>query len=562
MSRKALRSILEDAQDIMYEGFLVDLLRDSEDFPGDLTFFVQLERCIRKRCRDIGGEEWTPKMKMTLVLQQIRDNIDRKLVELNHTLQVQREDPYLKQHILQNIVNEFSSTPYEGHPSPPIEAAQAAGRHFNPEKYDCSRYPEPVKMEDDLLKMNREYTCKYTSYRVPDPCDSINFTKIMGNNRSQPDFDTKKSKQIRSHKKLVTPERLHSVIIGDREVIDLTNDEDDIEIEKNVEDASLPREKYVKNVEVIDLTNDEDDIDKDVKSVKNGRMISAADIETEKKSQNESGKNSKVISDARKYGTYDGRTNLNDDRKYGSSISLPREKSVKNGSQTGTDFPPLREDFYKISCIGINEFYKKSFTKDMKNGPVKMTSEPEQIAVVKGKVGEDTIREMLLNRFIDCEVNDVSGKAASGDILFVWAGLKILIEVKNKKTLLTADIEKFTRDVAENKVHAGLFISLLSDKFPHKKNKFVKTNLFIEKVDQVNVLYCHLTTENELVYAMELLRVMNSVTPAGKAVSNSVSSTLPTEKVVDWYNKMITQRTKDLNLLKKQRAELEAVLTE
>ena len=76
----------------------------------------------------------------------------------------------------------------------------------------------------------------------------------------------------------------------------------------------------------------------------------------------------------------------------------------------------------------------------------------------KGKGGESTIQSYIKELLPQAEVTVVSSKPESTDLLVTVEGVRIAIEVKNKKTVGKGDREKFERDVTTNKEKAAAFI--------------------------------------------------------------------------------------------------------
>lgn len=83
--------------------------------------------------------------------------------------------------------------------------------------------------------------------------------------------------------------------------------------------------------------------------------------------------------------------------------------------------------------------------------------------ITKGNLGEQKIMDILNNRYPNAQMKDCSGIPHSGDIQFVLGKLNLMIEIKNKKTIVADDIQKFMRDMHENDTCAGLFVSLATN---------------------------------------------------------------------------------------------------
>lgn len=92
----------------------------------------------------------------------------------------------------------------------------------------------------------------------------------------------------------------------------------------------------------------------------------------------------------------------------------------------------------------------------------------------KGRAGEQGLRELLLQYFPTAEIDDVAHQARRGDLLLRLdrggCRYRIMVESKNMRTVTAADLEKFLRDVGENRaeIDAALFVSLVSETIPRK----------------------------------------------------------------------------------------------
>lgn len=82
----------------------------------------------------------------------------------------------------------------------------------------------------------------------------------------------------------------------------------------------------------------------------------------------------------------------------------------------------------------------------------------------KGIFGEDFIQNYLADKFSNSQIINCTKETASGDILFIYDELKLLIESKNVQTLKKEDIDKFYRDIevrsAKNDINSALLVSL------------------------------------------------------------------------------------------------------
>ncbi len=113
----------------------------------------------------------------------------------------------------------------------------------------------------------------------------------------------------------------------------------------------------------------------------------------------------------------------------------------------------------------------------------------------RGALGEVVIINHIKNLYPSAQVIDVSKISHSGDIKFVDGNIECIIEIKNKKKLLTADLDKFYDDVKNNTYNSGLFISLVDDNFPKKGKRFIVENVsnkpcilcFLENIGQLDI---------------------------------------------------------------------------
>lgn len=109
-------------------------------------------------------------------------------------------------------------------------------------------------------------------------------------------------------------------------------------------------------------------------------------------------------------------------------------------------------------------------------------------ALEKGNGGEVAVREILISSksYDEAIIEDVSGHAANGDIIFTWKKMRCLIEVKNKSYITKDDIDKFMRDVTQtNNINCALFISLQSNNLPGKSRELLQ----LDYINGIPVLY-------------------------------------------------------------------------
>ena len=119
----------------------------------------------------------------------------------------------------------------------------------------------------------------------------------------------------------------------------------------------------------------------------------------------------------------------------------------------------------------------------------------------KGTSGEEFVMHILQNepRYSDAIIKDVSDKKANGDILFLWRGLRCLIEVKNKKNIINDDMDKFYRDVkymkeSNNSINCAIFASLQSNNYPGRNREQFQIDL----IDQIPTIFVHLENVKDI----------------------------------------------------------------
>lgn len=82
----------------------------------------------------------------------------------------------------------------------------------------------------------------------------------------------------------------------------------------------------------------------------------------------------------------------------------------------------------------------------------------------KGIFGENFIESYLSQNFKFCELIDTSKLTASGDFLFKYNNLKLLVESKNVQIVKKEEIDKFYRDIDEQtkngNINSAIFISM------------------------------------------------------------------------------------------------------
>jgi hypothetical protein len=154
----------------------------------------------------------------------------------------------------------------------------------------------------------------------------------------------------------------------------------------------------------------------------------------------------------------------------------------------------------------------------------------------KGQGGELSIRELLYNYdgYRDGVIKETCDTKASGDLLFIFKNLRCLIEIKNKQSIAYADITKFERDIVNCKesINCGLFISLLTDKFPNRSRSLLQ----IEYIEGVPVIYLYAPPpSNEIHYAISYLDNLLSI-----SIEQGLKYTEDLRRsFVDYYTEMV-----------------------
>lgn len=133
---------------------------------------------------------------------------------------------------------------------------------------------------------------------------------------------------------------------------------------------------------------------------------------------------------------------------------------------------------------------------------------PVMGASALGALGEEVIERWCRELFNSAEITNRSHIAAKGDLLLSINNKLLILEVKNKLNIQRSDIDKFIRDIEENKseIHAGLFISLNSASIPNKGD------YSLEYVGDIPVLYMHIPDRMALKIAIKTLLYLNCKT--------------------------------------------------
>ncbi len=173
----------------------------------------------------------------------------------------------------------------------------------------------------------------------------------------------------------------------------------------------------------------------------------------------------------------------------------------------------------------------------------------------KGVGGEIAIRDILMssNTYDEAIVEDVSGLAASGDIIFTWKKMRCLIEVKNKSKLTKDDFDKFKRDVVQSsdKINCAIFISLQTNHFPGRSRELMQ----LDYVNGIPVIYTYMPPPSkEIHFAIACLeRIIQT-----SDVVNSDQEELQQHFIKYYDNILIYQKFFDQELKKHQR-EIKAI---
>lgn len=122
----------------------------------------------------------------------------------------------------------------------------------------------------------------------------------------------------------------------------------------------------------------------------------------------------------------------------------------------------------------------------------------------KGSLGEDCVYQRLTEnqKYYKAKIKKVGHETACGDINFRWDKLKLLIEIKNKASITVSDLEKFKRDMEDNKdVNSGLFISLRTNKICPDKREYFN----VDYIDGKPIVYLYMCDNSMLDVAIDIL---------------------------------------------------------
>lgn len=165
----------------------------------------------------------------------------------------------------------------------------------------------------------------------------------------------------------------------------------------------------------------------------------------------------------------------------------------------------------------------------------------------KGDLGELVVRRYLEGSYKSAKIEDVSGKAYSGDIKFILGSFRCLIEVKNEVLITIRDIDKFKRDINEclysGSINCAIFVSLQCPRFPGKPGEEIQ----IDTEHGIPVVYVYLRPQqpNAIDYCISYLsNVLNTKQDGEEIMSTLISTTQSHHDVVvymkDNLNKVST----------------------
>jgi hypothetical protein len=129
----------------------------------------------------------------------------------------------------------------------------------------------------------------------------------------------------------------------------------------------------------------------------------------------------------------------------------------------------------------------------------------------KGTFGENKIEYYLSQNFSGCQIEDTSSTTASGDFLFKYESLKLMVESKNVQYLKNSEIDKFYRDidlqVSKNAINSALFISFHDTNLPQGyRNFFFEMRSGIPVIFISNVLNSDFYMKNSILMLMYLVK--------------------------------------------------------
>lgn len=138
------------------------------------------------------------------------------------------------------------------------------------------------------------------------------------------------------------------------------------------------------------------------------------------------------------------------------------------------------EEIFEIGYSSyVRNFIKKSFELNIGN---EITNEMTNIKENKGSIGENIVKDILINKFPNFEIEDTSKKPHHGDFNLTFSSKKkCIIEVKNyNKTVDIEQVEKLKYDMKYSKINYSVFVSLNSGIVG--KKKFEIESFFIDGI--------------------------------------------------------------------------------
>lgn len=138
------------------------------------------------------------------------------------------------------------------------------------------------------------------------------------------------------------------------------------------------------------------------------------------------------------------------------------------------------EEIFEIGySTYIKNFVKKSFELENSITSNNITDSKNKD---KGSHGENIVYDIVVNKFHDLQVEDMSKKPHSGDINLTFPSKKkMILEVKNyNKTVDIEQVDKLKYDMKYSKIHYAIFLSLNSGIVG--KKKFELESFFIDGV--------------------------------------------------------------------------------
>jgi hypothetical protein len=193
----------------------------------------------------------------------------------------------------------------------------------------------------------------------------------------------------------------------------------------------------------------------------------------------------------------------------------------------------------KTSIEPLNQFYSREKSVD------------------RGSDGEAKVLE-ILNQYEDAIVNQVSSTPHSGDIWFIKGHLRVLIEVKNKKSITPDDVSKFISDVetSSGSINCGVLISLLTDKFPNRTREPIQ----VEYINSIPMVYLHLTNAHDMNVVLCMLQHLVKI-DAVHSEDYYSSYYAHLSDTIDQYEKLIQVKTKEVKQLTKLKKECMDILS-